>query len=124
MQSIVTLLRFFKYLLLIVGRTFQMQVLQELNVPQSIHGCRSLVGISHKPFKEFPVCPACHMLFDTDIRKLVEGTGRNRRLVKCDYIKFPNHPQARFRMPCGTVLLSMVKQNGNTSPEKCIASME
>ena len=85
-NAIVTLLRFFKYLLLIIGRTYEIKVLQEeLNVPQSIHGCRSLTGIANNPFKEFPVCPACHMLFDCDIQKLVVGTGHNRRSVKCNF---------------------------------------
>ena len=51
-------MRFLEYLLLIIGRTYKIKVLQEeLNVPQSIHGCRSLAGIENNPFKEFPVCP-------------------------------------------------------------------
>lgn len=56
------------------------------------------------------MCPACKILYESEIRELVEGTGTNRRSVKCDYIQFPNHPQARFRRPCGTPVLSTVKR--------------
>ena len=113
-DSAIVTLRFFKYLLLIVGRSFGVQALQQnLYIPQSIHGCRSISGIAHKSFKEFTVCPTCHMLFDAEIRELVEGTGTNRRSVQCKYIQFPNHHQERFRRSCGAVLLNTVKKPGN-----------
>ena len=73
-NAIVTLLRFFKYLLLSIGRVFEIQALQEITVPQSIYGCRSIAGIAHIPFQTFPVCPACHMLFESNIQKLIVRT--------------------------------------------------
>ena len=112
-NAIVILLRFFRYLLFTIGKVFQVQVLQELNITMTIHGCHSLAGISHNPYKKFAICPACQMPFESDIQKLLEGTGRNRRSVKCDYVNFPQHPQEQFRRPCGTVLLNKIKRCGD-----------
>ena len=113
-NAIITLLRFFKYLLLIIGRSFGIPALQQdMYVPQSMLGCRSLLGVAPKPFKEYTVCPKCHMLFDGEVSELLEGTGNNRRSGHCRHVQFPNHPQARFRDSCNTPLLNSVKRAGN-----------
>ena len=81
--------------------------------PQSIHGCRSLNGITHRPFNEFVVRPTCHMLYDATVTELTEGTSGSRRSVQCRFIQFPHHPQASFRSPCNTILMNTVKRSGN-----------
>ena len=53
------------------------------------------------------------MLFDPEAHQLIEGTTANRRSVMCKNLMFPNHPQARFRMPCNTMLMNTVKKIGN-----------
>lgn len=114
-SAIVLLLRFFKYLLVFIGTTFQVEALNEdLDFPKSLHGCQSLLGISHTSFKEYVVCSKCHSLFDPTVQKLIEGTGSNRRSIQCKFVSYPNHPQARFRAPCNTVLMRTVKTCKNT----------
>ena len=113
-NAIVILLRFFKYLLFVIGKSFGIEALQQdLKIPQSIHGCCSQSGITHKPFKEFVVCPTCHTLFDPAVTELVEGTSTNRRSAQCKYVQFPHHPQERFRSACNTVLMNTVKRTRN-----------
>ena len=112
-NAIVFLLRFFKYLLISICTLFSLQTLREINIPQSIYGCRSIAGIPHNSFEIFPVCPACHMLFESDVKKLIVGTLSNRASIKCNFVRFPQHPQERFRRPCGTDLLTRVKRSGN-----------
>ena len=31
----------------------------------------------------------------------------------CSFVQFPNHPQERYRVPCGTLLMKTVKTSGN-----------
>ena len=112
-RVIVLLLQFFKYLIGIIGKSFNVLPLQNINTPASIQGCHSLIGSKHMPFKEYVVCPTCHMLFDPKVNPLTEGTTNNKKSVKCKYVKFPNHTQARFRMPCDTTLLYTIKKKGN-----------
>lgn len=113
-NAIVILLRFFKYLLFIIGKCFGVEALQQdLKIPQSIHGCCSLTGITHKPFKEFIVCPTCHTLFDPAVTELVEGTSTNRRSARCKHVQFPHHPQQRFCSACNAVLMNEVKKTRN-----------
>ena len=112
-NAIMVLLKFFKYLLITIGKHLKIPTLQQgINLPLSLNGCRSLVGIKHRPYKEYVVCP-CHMLFDPEAPQLIKGTTANRRSVMCKNLMFPNHPQARFRMPCNTMLMNTVKKIGN-----------
>lgn len=112
-RAILLLLKFIKYLIEIIGKSLNTAALQNIHTPASIQGCHSLVGSTHMPFKEYVVCPTCHMLFDPKVHPLTEGTTNNKKSVKCKYVKFPNHPQARFRMPCDTILLYTIKKRGN-----------
>ena len=115
-RAIVVLLRFFKYLLLMIGTAFNLPDLKsELNLPRSIHGCYSFMDLSENPFKEFIVCPSCNMLYGSAVHTLVHGTSSLRQSAKCSFIEFPNHPQRRFRLPCGTVLLNRVQKRSQVS---------
>ena len=115
-RAIVVLLRFFKYLLLMIGTAFNLPDLKsELYLPQSIHGCYSFLDLSESPFKEFIVCPSCNMLYGSAIHRLIHGTSSQPQSAKCSFIEFPNHPQRRFRLPCSTVLLNQVQKRNRIS---------
>ena len=112
-KAITALLRFFKYFIMVIGRSFSITALQHISSPLSVHGCHSLVGCTKKPFKEFIVCPTCHMLYDPEVHPLVEGTTDNKKSVLCKHIQFPYHTQQRFRMPCNTVLMNSIRKGGS-----------
>lgn len=109
-RAIVLLLRFFKYLLLLIGQSFRIPSLSsEIYLPQSIPGCYSYLQLNSTPYKEYTVCPTCHMLYDQGTQTLVTRTGTSYQSVACSFVEFPNHPQRRFRLPCNTVLLHNVR---------------
>ena len=66
-------LRFFKYLLFMIGTAFNLPDLKsELYLPQSIiHGCYSFLDLNESPFKEFIVSPSCNMLYGSAVHRLV-----------------------------------------------------
>ena len=112
-RAIVVLLRFFKYLLLMIGTAFNVPDLKsELYLPQSIHGCYSFLDLSESPFI---VCPSCNMLYGLAIHRLVHGTSSQRQSAKCSFTEFPNHPQRRFRLPCSAILLNQVQRRNQIS---------
>ena len=114
-RAIIVLLRFFKYLLMI-GTAFNVPDLKsEVYLPRSIHGCYSFLDLSESPFKEFIVCPSCNMLYGSAIHRLIHGTSSQRQSAKCSFTEFPNHPQQRFRLPCGAVLLNQVQRRNQIS---------
>ena len=107
-RAVVLLLWFFKYMLTAVGRTFHISGLQTTeNFPQSIQGCYSLLDLQKSPYKEYIVCPSCHLLFDIDT---LLAASRRLETSKCLSVEFPNHPQANFRLPCNTILVYTEKE--------------
>lgn len=116
MPSLHVLLRFFKYLLLMIGIAFNLPDLKsELYLPQSIHGCYTFLDLSENPFKEFIVCPSCNMLYGSAIHRLVNGTSSQPQSAKRSFVEFPSHPRRRFRLPCSTVLLNQVQTKNRIS---------
>ena len=107
-HAVVLLLHFFKYLLSTVGGVFQISELETAEkFPQSIQGCYSFLNLEKKPYKEYIVCPSCHMLFNINT---LSTTTRRLETIKCSFVEFPNHPQMRFRLPCNTTLFNQVQK--------------
>ena len=105
------LLRFFKYILLLIGQSFGVPSLSsQLYLPQSIPGCYSYLQINSDPYKEYTVCSTCQMLYDQKVQTLVTRVGTSYQSVACSFVEFPNHPQRRYRLPCNTVLLNSIKR--------------
>ena len=113
-HAVVLLLRFFKYIFLLISESaFSVPELKEkINLPQSIHGCYSFLSVNPNPCKEYIVCPGCHMLYDRSVQSLTLGTSLNPESARCSFVEFPNHPQRRFRQPCNTILLHHVQRKG------------
>ena len=53
------------------------------------------------------VCPTCNLLYTSDA--LLSSRIRIEE-IKCSFVEFPNHPQARFRLPCNTQLFHKVQR--------------
>ena len=107
-RAVVLLLRFFKYILSKVGGVFEISELQTAaNFPQSIHGCYSFLDLQKNPYKEYIVCPSCHLLFDINV---LSRTSRRLETIKCPFVEFPDHPHIRFRLPCNTTLFTQVQK--------------
>lgn len=109
-QALVLLLRFFKYIIFLIGTAFNIPQLKDAVYPQSIRGCYSYINLDPHIYREYIVCPGCHMLYDHTVTSLTSGTSINPQSTKCSFIEFPNHPQERFRQPCNTILLQKVQR--------------
>lgn len=110
-QAVKLLLRFFKYIFLLIGTAFGIPELkQNIHLPQSIQGCYSFMNVDSNPCKEYIVCPGCNVLYDQSVKSLTQGTSSNPESARCSFTEFPNHPQRRFRQPCNTILLQKVQR--------------
>ena len=110
-NAVVLLLRFFKYLFLLIGNAFSVKELkQPVHFPQSIQGCYSYINLDPTPYKEYVACPSCHTLYDQSLKPLVLGTSRNPQSARCSVVEFPDHPQRRFRQQCNAILLHSVQK--------------
>ena len=106
-RVVVVLLRFFKYFVLLVGNSFNIpNIKSEIYFPQSIPGCYNYLNLDSNPFKQYVVCPTCHLLYDQKVQALITRTGTSSQSVLCNFVEFPEHPQHRFRHPCNTALLN------------------
>jgi len=95
----------------VIGTSFGVPELRNgVHFPQSLPGCYSFLDLNATPYKEYVVCPACHMLYDPNTQTLILGTSRRQVSAKCSFVGFPNHPQRRFRLPCDNILLNQVQK--------------
>ena len=64
--ALTSLLCFFEYLIGIVGNAFQCFQLVAFSeqVPRTLHGAHSCVGITANDFIEYVVCPSCHSIYE------------------------------------------------------------
>lgn len=98
-RAIIVLLKFFKYLIRIVSKSFGSNTV-EPGVPVTIKHCYAILNINDSPCKVYVTCPSCHLLNDIE-KKPSEG-------MKYSFVEFPSHPQHRFREPCNASLFSKV----------------
>lgn len=74
--------------------------------PDTLFKARKYVGFDKDEFFKFVVCPKCTRLFTYDQAYVTENG--IRKTNKCDFVEYPNHPQLRFRGPCGAALMKTV----------------
>ena len=64
-QAIVLLLKFFRHSIVKIYDDSS-AINSNANIPLSIWGCYSLLGLKEAPFRQYTVCPSCHLLYDSD----------------------------------------------------------
>lgn len=108
-RAVVSLFRFLKYLFKLIGKDYNVADFNEESLfPVTIKGCYSVLDLNYSPYKEYIVCPSCHLLYDCNTQALVSGTTNMCESLKCQFVEFPNHPQLCFRNPCNTALLNKI----------------
>ena len=70
-------------------------------------------GINRDDYQQLVVCEKCHCTYEHD--ECMKDSLRNRSNVKCVFIRFLKHPQARLRLPCESPLLKAVKTSSHNS---------
>lgn len=80
------------------------------NFPMTIYSLKKKLG-NESNFTRYCVCPSCHTMYkEKDC--IVIGPNGTQVSRKCDYIEFPNHPQAAHRKKCTMELMKNIKANG------------
>lgn len=112
-NSVDSLLGIVGYLLTMLQCIFGLDELCQLaeNFPNTKHKARKTLGFDTDEFLKFVVCPKCHKLFSYE-QAVVTVNGKQQSNV-CTFVLFPNHPQLRFREPCGESLMkAMISADG------------
>ena len=83
-------------------------------LPPNIAAARKSAGINRDDFSRYASCPKCHAVYPLDSCKVVllDKTVQSRC---CSHVKFPNHPYAYRRRPCGTPLMKTVRTSSGTT---------
>ena len=76
------------------------------NFPRTIHKARLYANLDRDEFRKFIVCPKCCKLYTFEQSSVVRNGKKESKL--CDHNAFPNHPQERYRQPCGASLMKTV----------------
>ena len=103
------MLKFPKYFILILGKTFQSHLIEEFSkqIPNTTNDAYACTGICCNTFIEYVVCPSCHSVYEyRDCIEIVHGEKQSKI---CSHIFPPKHPHLSRRKPCGTTLLKKVK---------------
>ena len=74
--------------------------------PRTLYSVKKLLNFS-KSCEEYVVCPRCHTLYKKS-DCIIKLSGGDRGL-KCDFVRYPNHPQSSHRKKCGKELMKKVK---------------
>ena len=105
-------LRYFKYFIGIVGNAFQCFQLQDFSeqMPQTLCGALSCVGIAANDLIEYVVCPSWHSLYIYNYYKdCIAMVGGEKVSKNCCRVPYPKHPHRSRHQKCGATLLKKVR---------------
>lgn len=74
-------------------------------LPTSVTSGKKLLETSKDNFEKFVCCPDCSSI-ENSLERLPNGKSTSKT---CTFVRFPQHPQQRYRKPCGSPLLKPVK---------------
>ena len=105
--AIATLLKFLAGSLTFIASKINCERLKAiaLAVPRALYKLRVMMGLKRNEFEQYAKCKS--------IYKSVELLHTNSRGItkvkRCSYVRFPNHPHANERQPCGASLFKEVR---------------
>lgn len=104
--AVSSLLRFFKYFVLLIGKVFQSGSIAAAAdcIPVTLNTVYKLVEVNKDSFIEYVVCPKCGSIYEYSDCVMVRANGEKESKVCC-HVTMPNHPHRLQRVPCGAVLL-------------------
>ena len=110
------LLKFLSLFMVTLAIICPINSLRELasQLPKSVSAGRKIIGTNADIFTKFVCCRACTSIYPIDEckSKLPDGQWVSKR---CNYVRFPNHPQLWRRKACNTLLLKLAKTSAQTT---------
>ena len=96
------LLKFLHVLFIVLGH-FSPKIASLVDlIPSSVYSLGKILGHSLH-YTKYVVCPKRHRLYT--FKECVTLTSGRQCSKTCTFVRFPNHPQHRFRRECGHLLL-------------------
>ena len=86
--------------------------------PTTMLKAHAFQAISRGKYQLLVVCKKCHSTYDYD--SCLKTSIDNRNTATCSFVRYPRHPQARLRAPCGTPLMKKVKTSSHKTVYKPI----
>ena len=77
------------------------------NFPGTIYKSKRAIGIDQDDFIKYVCCPQCNSIYKYQ-NAVYTDKDNIMRSKSCSFIPFPNHPQERFRSPCGAIMMKSV----------------
>lgn len=99
------LLLFFIAIFRILGQTCTTARNIAQCLPQSLYKAKQVLG--EVSFQRYVVCRKCYSIYTFE--ESLESSGSIEQSKRCSFRRFPAHPYASMRSPCGTLLLKSVK---------------
>jgi len=72
--------------------------------PNSLYVAKKMTELNSSPFVKYVSCSSCSSIYDPKDCSEITRTGI-KQSKQCDYVRFPNHTQGRFRQKCGEYLM-------------------
>lgn len=105
------LLRFLKYIILLIGNAFQCHQISDSaqQFPVTLNSLykQMLVENNHL-FTEYVVCRKCHSVYEYDNCIIRRSNGRSES-KRCSHVAYPRHPHRTQRQPCNEILLKRIR---------------
>ena len=98
------LLKFLAVLFSVLGLVSHPCSVIAKNLPSSVYMLQQTHSSKLNKFLRYVVCRKCDSVYKIKDCKEVWNASK-----KCQHVFFPNHPQVRIRLPCGSVLLKTVE---------------
>lgn len=74
--------------------------------PTSLYTAKQMMNLENNSFTKYVSCSECFQIYKPEDCFTVNGGKKEG--VSCSHIKYPNHPQARYREKCNTPLMKTV----------------
>ena len=97
-------LQFFIVIFRIIGQTCTTARDVAKCLPQSLYKAKQVLG--KVLFQRYVVCRKCFSIYTFE--ESLESCGSINQSKRCSFRRFPSHPYASMRSPCGPLLLKSV----------------
>ena len=98
----------------LMGTFLNLEALNHISqgFPHTLFRAKKFLGQSKDQFDRYTSCPSCHKLYSFADSWIIDNGGKVP--VKCSYVRYPNHVQARMRAPCGHNLLKAKRSSSGS----------
>ena len=115
-HGMLILLKFLRLFITMIGKVAKVESVVKFaqTLPQTLYMAKSYIGLGRDEFEKFVACPKCCVSYKTEECTVRETNGWVVS-KKCDYVRFPSHPQRTRRKQCGALLMKQMRsKNGST----------